>query len=241
MKAHSAAVCQCSSRTPPAVNRMSTPAIDFETCSSRTVTSRDHPPSCMRLCEIPKGYLKVCTPPASVCGGRNESGFCASIAGLPGPGALEFLSPLVGYGGGACLESCLEFWPAAFAADSMPAASAADPTPRNPRRENWSFLESSILASSLFGSKLIGPFLGPLLRNQQHQTSRLRLRAGQNDKAAARWCQSSVGPAVRQHHHGEILWISYGDGLVWGRALLPFRRAQLGCSPPVERVMLAQS
>src|SRR5208283_4470149 len=75
---HSAAVCQCSSLTPPAVNLMSTPAIDLETASSRTVTSRDHPPSCMRLWEIPKGYLNVATPPASVGGGRKESGFCES-------------------------------------------------------------------------------------------------------------------------------------------------------------------
>src|SRR5579859_6539297 len=37
MKAHSAAVCQCNSRTPPAVRRMSTPASDFETANSRTV------------------------------------------------------------------------------------------------------------------------------------------------------------------------------------------------------------
>src|ERR1700722_4771562 len=35
----------------------------------------------------------------------------------------------------------------------MPAASAADPTPRNPRRENISFLES-LFASSLFVSSL---------------------------------------------------------------------------------------
>src|ERR1700732_625130 len=125
MKAHSAAVCQCSWRTPPAVTRLQSTARDLQTFNSATVTSRAHPPCCMRLCEIPKGYLKVCTPPASVCGGRNESAFCASIAGLPGPGALELLSPLVGYGGGACLGSCLESWPAAFAADSMPTASAA--------------------------------------------------------------------------------------------------------------------
>src|SRR5580692_13085615 len=68
----------------------------------------------------------------------------------------------------------------------MPAASAADPTPRNPRRENMSFLESlfasslvasslSLSGSSLFGSKLIKSFLGLFLRNQQHRTSRLRL------------------------------------------------------------------
>src|SRR5215468_7784314 len=69
MKAHSDAVCQCNSRTPPAVNRMFTPASVLETASSLCVTSRDHPPSCWRLCEIENGYLKVCTPPASVSGG----------------------------------------------------------------------------------------------------------------------------------------------------------------------------
>ena len=47
---------------------------------------------------MPKGYLKAWTPPASVGGGRKESGFCASSSGLPGPGALELRSSLVGYG-----------------------------------------------------------------------------------------------------------------------------------------------
>src|ERR1700688_1243244 len=41
MEAESAAVCQCNSCTPPAFNLISTPAIDFETPTSRTVTSRD--------------------------------------------------------------------------------------------------------------------------------------------------------------------------------------------------------
>src|ERR1700756_3938855 len=45
----SPAVCQCNSRTPPAVSLMLTPAKAFETGSSRTVTSRDHPPSYTRL------------------------------------------------------------------------------------------------------------------------------------------------------------------------------------------------
>src|SRR5271170_8427695 len=89
MKAHSAAVCQCSSRTPPAVRRMSTPARVLETASSRCVTSRDQPPSCIRLCANEQGHLKVCTPPASVIGGLFESGLAASIAGLVGPGSLE--------------------------------------------------------------------------------------------------------------------------------------------------------
>src|SRR5215467_9738781 len=88
IKAHSAAVCQCSSRTPPAVRRMSTPAMVLETGSSRTVTSRDQPPLCKRLCENENGYLKGGTPPASVSGGSNEDWFCASISGLVGPGSL---------------------------------------------------------------------------------------------------------------------------------------------------------
>src|ERR1700683_4116998 len=140
---HSAAVCQCSSRMPPAVNLISTPAMDLETASSRIVTSRDHPPSCMRFGASPKGYLKVCTPPASVGGGKNESGFCPSSAGLPGPGALALRSLTVGEG--------FSSWPAASADDSMPAAaSAADPIPRNPRRENVSFSAFSLLITLPF-------------------------------------------------------------------------------------------
>src|SRR5712664_3859826 len=75
MMAHSPAVCQCSSRTPPAVSLMFTPAMDFEIGSSRTVTSRDHPPSKSRLLAKENGYLNVGTPPASELGGVIESGF----------------------------------------------------------------------------------------------------------------------------------------------------------------------
>ena len=59
MIAHSPAVCQCNSRTPPAVSLMFTPAKVFDTASSRTVTSRDHPPSYVRLFAKEKGYLNV--------------------------------------------------------------------------------------------------------------------------------------------------------------------------------------
>src|SRR5207237_6589200 len=95
MYAHSAAVCQCNSRTPPAVSRMFTPASDFETASSRTVTSRDHPPSWTLLCAIEKGYLNVGTPPASVGGGFTESAFYASRAGFFCTGSLRLGSPCV--------------------------------------------------------------------------------------------------------------------------------------------------
>src|SRR5499427_4369514 len=149
MYAHSAAVCQCNSRTPPAVSRMFTPASDFETASSRTVTSRDHPPSCKRLWAIEKGYLKVGTPPASVGGGFIESAYCASIAEFFGTGSLRLRSPCA-----FCAESCSA--PAALFAAIMPAASAAELVPRNPRRVQRSFSDSSAIstASSLESQRL---------------------------------------------------------------------------------------
>src|SRR5260370_38469359 len=123
MNAHSAAVCQCNSRTPPAVKRMSTPAMVFETGSSRMVTSRDQPPSCSRLWENEKGYLKVCTPPASVLGGVTEAGFAASGAAFVGPGSLALRSALDLLSAGSC--------GARFSTERMPAAArAAEPTPR---------------------------------------------------------------------------------------------------------------
>src|SRR5882672_8870385 len=99
MIAHSSAVCQCSSRTPPAVSLMFTPARVLETASSRTVTSRDHPPSYVRLFANENGYLNVCTRLLeSVAGGHWESAFAASSAAFFGPGSLLLRLPLVGFG-----------------------------------------------------------------------------------------------------------------------------------------------
>src|SRR5258706_13945355 len=96
MIAHSPAVCQCSSRTPPAVSLMFTPARVLETGSSRTVTSLDHPPSYVRLFANENGYLKFCTRLLeSVAGGQAESAFCASSGGFPGPGSLLLLSAAI--------------------------------------------------------------------------------------------------------------------------------------------------
>src|SRR3954469_25003762 len=93
MKAHSADVCQCSSRTPPAVSLMFTPAIVFETGSSRTVTSRDHPPSYARLLASENGYLNVGIRLfESVAGGHIESAFCPSSSALRGPGSVRLRS-----------------------------------------------------------------------------------------------------------------------------------------------------
>src|ERR1700723_3645179 len=127
MMAPSAAVCQCNSRPPPAVSRMSTPARLFETGSSRCVTSRDHPPSCSRLCANENGYLKVCTPPASVGSGLTESGFCASSTEFFGPGSLRLVSEIT-LGPAA---SCAANFPAV---SMLAAANVAEPAPRKPRR-----------------------------------------------------------------------------------------------------------
>src|ERR1700685_3892841 len=96
MIAHSAAVCQCSSRTPPAVSLMFTPARDFETANSRTVTSRDHPPSYVRLFAKEKGYLNVgIRLLVSVPGGQAEFRFDASSVGFVGPGSFLLLSAAI--------------------------------------------------------------------------------------------------------------------------------------------------
>src|SRR5690349_18691449 len=130
MIAHSAAVCQCNSRIPPAVRRMFTPAIDFETGSSRTVTSRDHPPSKVRRFESENGYLNVGTPPESVSGGTLISGFAVSRDLSVGPGSvIRVLRPVETFS-----DDCAD---AISATDNIPAtlATAAEPSSRNPRRE----------------------------------------------------------------------------------------------------------
>ena len=142
MIAHSEAVCQCSSRTPPAVRRMSTPAKLFDTASSRCVTSRDHPPSCSRLCANENGYLNVCTPPASVGSGWFALGFCASSTEFVGPGSLRLLSEIVLGPAVSCAASF-------SAPNTLAAASVAELTPKNPRLVNASFAVSSPMSVAL--------------------------------------------------------------------------------------------
>src|SRR6267378_2292267 len=132
MIAHSPAVCQCSSRTPPAVSLMFTPAMDFETGNSRTVTSRDHPPSYVRLFARENGYLNVGTRLLeSVFGGHAESGFCESRSGLVGPGSAAFWPA-------RALETVCVSCAIALPTAKVPVtvARAAEPMPINPRREN---------------------------------------------------------------------------------------------------------
>src|SRR5580658_768575 len=85
MIAHSDETCQCSSRTPPAVRRISTPAIVFEMGNSRAVTCRVHPPLSILFLANPKGYLNGGTVPESVSVAHTALGFSASNGGFCGP------------------------------------------------------------------------------------------------------------------------------------------------------------
>ena len=90
MMAHSASTCQCSSRTPPAVNRISTPAMSFDIGRSRTVTWRVHPPLSIRFLDSANEYLNGFTLPLSVEGGQTESGFSWASGRFLGPGSVSF-------------------------------------------------------------------------------------------------------------------------------------------------------
>ncbi len=82
---HSASLCQCSSRTPPSVSRMFTPASDRATGNSRAVTSRAQPPSSSRLRACEKENFRFGIVPLSVSGDARLSGFCRSSSILRGP------------------------------------------------------------------------------------------------------------------------------------------------------------
>src|SRR5579862_10018754 len=90
MIAHSAVTCQCSSRTPPAVSRISTPAIVVEIGNSRAVTCRVHPPLETRLRARENEYLNGFTVPLSVDGDHSELGFSAARGRFCGPGSVSF-------------------------------------------------------------------------------------------------------------------------------------------------------
>src|SRR6266404_291155 len=140
MIAHSAAVCQCSSRIPPAFSLMLTPAIVFETGSSRTVTSLDHPPANTRLFERENGYLQVGTPPASDTRGMLVSVLALSRALSVGPGSVRV----------AALPVLTPCWAIAGTANN-PAVAATAPVPNSKKVR----LETSFLPCLLI---LIAPF-----------------------------------------------------------------------------------
>ncbi len=144
MMAHSASTCQWSSRTPPAVRRISTPAMVVEIGSSRTVTWRVQPPPSTRLRARENEYLNGRTIPLSVEGGHAESGFSASRAVFCGPGSLS-LGALCAAARCCCCGLASDRWARASA---VAAVNAAEPIPNKCRLLTLVSC-SSILASSI--------------------------------------------------------------------------------------------
>src|ERR671918_239998 len=95
MIAHSAARCQCSSRIPPAVSRMLTPAMVSEIGKSACVTCRAQPPFWMRFGALLNDAQNSGMSPTSVGGGDWAEGNWLAIAGFFGPGTGR-LAGLVG-------------------------------------------------------------------------------------------------------------------------------------------------
>src|SRR5271155_4563130 len=148
MMAHSASTCQWSSRTPPGVSRISTPAMDVETGKSRTVTWRVHPPLSKRLRERENEYLNGFTLPLSVGGHHSESGFSAASGPFTWPGLISFGAE----------------WPAGCSASAVlsptmamvAAAIAAEPSPKTSRRLNF---VSSVSMSGISSPSVVFPTL----------------------------------------------------------------------------------
>src|SRR5699024_2595670 len=98
INAHSASLCQCSSRTPPGSKCILTPASVSEIGSSLVVVSRDQPPSFILICDSAYGHFKLGNVPLSVTGGVTVSGFCFSIASFLAPNISPPLPSLIGFG-----------------------------------------------------------------------------------------------------------------------------------------------
>src|SRR3954469_5373151 len=88
MKAHSAKTCQCSSRTPPAVSRMLTPAMVSEIWKSACVTCRAQPPFWIRFGALLNDAQNCGRSPTSVAGGDDAAGNWSASTGLCGPGSV---------------------------------------------------------------------------------------------------------------------------------------------------------
>src|SRR5467141_3536235 len=89
MNAHSAKTCQCSSRTPPAVSRMLTPAMVSEIWKSACVTWRAQPPFWIRFGALLNDAQNCGMSLTSVGGGDDAAGNWSAIAGLCGPGSVR--------------------------------------------------------------------------------------------------------------------------------------------------------
>src|SRR5271154_3555296 len=140
--AHSASTCQWSSRTPPAVSRISTPDMVVEIGNSRTETWRVQPPLNTRLREREKEYLNGFTVPLSLDGDHSESGFSAARGRFCWPGSLSFGAVWAAF----CCASAVLLPVIAM----MVAARAAEPNPQTSRLLNF--------ASSFSMSAMVSPF-----------------------------------------------------------------------------------
>src|SRR6266853_642873 len=87
--AHSAKVCQCSSRRPPAVSRILTPEMVSEIWKSACVTCRAQPPFWIRFGALLNDAQNCGMSFVSVAGGDDAAGNWSAIAGLCGPGSVR--------------------------------------------------------------------------------------------------------------------------------------------------------
>src|ERR1700739_3268398 len=88
-KAHSANSCQCSSRNPPDVSRMLTPAIVSEIWKSYCVTCRAQPPFWIRFAALLNDAQNCLMSFVEVAGGDTAAGNWSAIAGYCGPGSVK--------------------------------------------------------------------------------------------------------------------------------------------------------
>src|ERR1700693_4438917 len=149
MYAHSAAWCQCNSRTPPAVSRIFTPEMVFEIGKSACVTCRAQPPSWMRRGALLNEAQIWGMLPTSVGCGANADGNGSLIAGFCGPGSVTlagFLALMAPCGGSSGLPK--EAAAAAVADIAAPAAAVA----RTSRLENMAFSFKFVGKTSLMTS-----------------------------------------------------------------------------------------
>src|SRR5271169_2865402 len=86
--AHSANWCQCSSRIPPLVSRILTPAIVSEISKSNCVTCRAQPPFWIRFAALLNDAQNCCRSFVEVAGGDTAEGNWLAIAGFCGPGSV---------------------------------------------------------------------------------------------------------------------------------------------------------
>src|ERR1700745_4390501 len=103
-KAHSANSCQCSSRNPPDVSRILTPAIVSEIGKSNWVTCRAQPPFWIRFAALLNDAQNCCMSLVEVAGGDTAAGNWSAIAGYCGPGSVKlagFVALIAPCGGGA--------------------------------------------------------------------------------------------------------------------------------------------